>query len=203
MNLSYLLTLVSYLLFLFTPLLAIPLTDASPGHVAVPASNDAPFSTIHLPTHASKTKSGSRLKPRVYVGPSTTITFNSLTHQTRFTMFTAILPIRIAARYLNDIYFEIHFNLSPHGPWYGAPPMSRIIIQAKSIYLLFTATDPNLPVPWQLVKEWTLAMERLVDIGGFVGFYSASFQRLVGDKVIDYWVQTGIGTPNALGAAAA
>lgn len=71
------------------------------------------------------------------------------------------------------------------------------------MYLLFVAADPSMTVPWALVKEWARIMERMIDLGGFVGFYTASFQRLVGEHIVDYWVTTGVGSPELMAAAAA
>ncbi|KAL8702734.1 MAG: hypothetical protein Q9201_004087 [Fulgogasparrea decipioides] len=131
------------------------------------------------------------------------MTFNSLNYRTKFTWWNAWVPMQIAVRTLNNIYFEILFNLSPHGDWFNIPPMKRVMVKANDLCLIFTTTDPKVPVPWQLVREWAEAMERLTDMGGLIGSYVASFERRVGENVIDFWVYLGIGTPPALAATAA
>ena len=60
-----------------------------------------------------------------------------------------------------------------------------------------------MPVPWQLVREWAEAMELITDRGGLVGRYTARFERLVGERVVDFWVQLAEGRPPSLAATAA
>lgn len=185
MHFSILLLLLSSLLFSASPLLAIPLTTSSQSSVL------SSLQSRHEKHH-----------PRVY--PAGTITFNSITHRTRFTMLTAFYPLTSSiVRTVNNIYFEIMFNLSAHGKWTNVAPMSRVLLQSADVYLIFLSEKPNVPVPWELIKEWAEAMDNITTMGGFVGTYTATFERLVGDRVVDFWIHMGIGSPPALAAAAA
>ncbi|KAL8791508.1 MAG: hypothetical protein Q9213_000125 [Squamulea squamosa] len=179
--------------------------DASSELITTATSRLTQRSTTHLPpTPILESRLKQAIKPRHLWGNSiATITFNSLHYRTRFSTFHALIPIKVAAAALKSIYFDVYFNLTPHGKWYKQPPRSRVLLEAGEMYLLFVASDPSVPVPWELVKIWAEVMENFIDMGGFVGFYSASFERLVGDKVVDFWVHTGVGSPIALAAAAA
>ncbi|KAL8658467.1 MAG: hypothetical protein Q9202_007554 [Teloschistes flavicans] len=129
--------------------------------------------------------------------PTKTITMNSLTHHTTFTWLAAYVPSSIAANALVKIYHEILYQCSPSGAWFNSPPMPRVVVHVKEAYLIFTSTNPDIPVPWQLIKEWAEAMEYVMDMNGLIGPYVATFERLVGEKVVDFWVQMGIGIPPA------
>lgn len=133
----------------------------------------------------------------------TTVYVGAVAYRTRFTAFIHIIPIRTAILALETIYFNIHFNLSPFGKWHDLPPKPRILLKTGSMYLLFIAADPFKPVPWDLVNEWARVMENMIALGGFAGFYTANFQRLVGEHVVEYWVMAGVGDPNPVAAAAA
>ncbi|KAI4274066.1 MAG: hypothetical protein L6R38_006185 [Xanthoria sp. 2 TBL-2021] len=205
MNCSYLLTLITYLLFVSKPLLAVPFRDASSEVAPKSTSALTLRSTTQLPPPTSGPFHPSpRLKSRANMRTVATIVhFDSLAYGLRFSTYTQALPIKTAALALEAIYFDINFSLTPYGRWYNFPPQSRVLLRAGDMYLLFVAADPSMTVPWALVKEWARIMERMIDFGGFVGFYTASFQRLVGDYIIDYWVTTGIGSPELIAAAAA
>ena len=133
----------------------------------------------------------------------TTVQVGAIAYRTRFTAFTQILPIKTAILALEAIYFDIHFNLSSFGKWYNLPPKPRILLKTGAMYLLFTAADPFNPVPWDLVNEWARVMENMIALGGFAGFYTVNFQRLVGEHVVEYFVEAGIGDPAPLAAGAA
>ncbi|KAI4126622.1 MAG: hypothetical protein LQ338_003644 [Usnochroma carphineum] len=181
------LTVLSYLLFLASHLLAVPLSISS--HPAVPQSLEAQ-------------QQHHRLRPRV--NPAYQLTWTSNTHRAIFSMLMEFYPLNtLIVRAINNIYFEIIFNLSNHGPWYNIPPMSRVLVKSASIYLLFMSTDPNSAVPWSVVRDWAESMDYMTLRGGFLGTYVASFSRLVDDEVVEWWVHMGIGSPPELAAAAA
>ncbi|KAL8670571.1 MAG: hypothetical protein Q9168_004899 [Polycauliona sp. 1 TL-2023] len=199
-----LISLITYLLYLFKPLLAIPLIDASPEAAAKPSSRVILDTTTHIPPPISPPSHLSRRTNYHHMQTAfATIHSGSIAYGLVFSGFTQTLPIKAAALALDAIYFDIHFNLSPHGQWYHRPPQSRVLLRAGDMYLLFTATDPFKTVPWALIKQWVVIMERFSDLGGFVGFYIASFRRLVDEDIIDYMVETGIGNPVLLAAPAA
>ncbi|KAL8834764.1 MAG: hypothetical protein Q9170_003613 [Blastenia crenularia] len=126
------------------------------------------------------------------------------THRTKLTQLIAFYPVSSAiVRTVYSIYFEIFFNLTPQGQWYNVPAMSRVLLRNNDIYLEFSSTNPQVPVPWQLVKEWAEAMELGLDRGGFCGTYTASIARLTANGLADFWIQMGIGDPIPLAAAAA
>ncbi|KAI4244658.1 MAG: hypothetical protein L6R40_002862 [Gallowayella cf. fulva] len=206
MDFSHLLTLFFYLVYLSHPLSAIPVADIT-SELAIASSPDVnsnPISLSPLPDPALSTPH-QQLVPRFTYPNSRTITFNTQSFHTRFTVFTGVFPIRIAYPALLSLYFQIQYNLSRHGEWYKAAPMNRLLIQGKDMYLLFRATDPQATVPWDLVKAWTEAVMAYMDLGGVVGFYTASFQRLGegNEGKVDFWVETRIGSPVPLAAAAA
>ncbi|KAL8692965.1 MAG: hypothetical protein Q9218_002114 [Villophora microphyllina] len=190
MHLAHFLTLISYLCLLLTGFaIGIPY-----GNSLSPQKSEQQLS--HHPRY---------IRPRVLTdgSPTKTITLYTLTHRTTFTWLAAYIPSRIAAESLVKIYHEILYQCSSKGEWFNSAPLERVVLRAKDVYLVFTATDPQVPVPWQLVKEWAEAMEHSIDMNGFIGPYVATFERLVGDRIVDFWVQLGIGTPPALAAAAA
>ncbi|KAI4091667.1 MAG: hypothetical protein LQ339_008079 [Xanthoria mediterranea] len=205
MNRSQLLTLIIYLLFVSKPILAIPFEDVS-SEVATPSPSAL---TLRLTTHSPQPSScrfhpGPRLQSRANMQTVTTIIrFDSIAYGLIFTGFTQALPIKTAALALEAIYFDIQYSLTPYGRWYNLPPQSRVFLKIGEMYLLFEAADSTRVVPWGLVREWARVMKRLIALGGFVGFYTASFRRLVGEDVIDYWVMAGIGNPDPRAAAAA
>ncbi|KAL8855222.1 MAG: hypothetical protein Q9221_000128 [Calogaya cf. arnoldii] len=190
MNWSHLLTLISYLLFISKPLLAAPFTDASSEVAAKTSSRLELRSPYSVPSHYFKSF-------------STTIVAGNLAYHLYFRGFTQALPIKAARLGLQAMYFDINFNLTPYGKWYNLPPQSRILLRAGEMYLQFVAADALSTVPWEIVKRWADVLERLTSLGGFVGLYSASFQRSVGGKTVVYWVSAGIGDPALLAAPAA
>ncbi|KAL8708733.1 MAG: hypothetical protein Q9220_006459 [cf. Caloplaca sp. 1 TL-2023] len=202
MHILHHLTTIAYLLYLISSVHAAPST---PNSHASPLSPPPwlPLSLQHS-NPPSRPRSRRRIHPR-FTDPIgvKTVTFNSLTHKTIFTYCASVIPMHIAARSVANIYFEIFFNLSPHGAWYNIPPMSRVLIQSRDVYLVFTAASPDVPVPWALVRDWAQAMEHMTDMGWVLGQYTASFERLVGDKLVDFWVTLNAGTPLSLAAAAA
>ncbi|KAL8680597.1 MAG: hypothetical protein Q9186_003239 [Xanthomendoza sp. 1 TL-2023] len=180
-----------------------PLTDTNPNLVSTSSPNVA----LHLdlsPPESAQSESQLQLKPRFLDANAQTITFSSSTYLTRITAFTPLLPRQIALPALTAIYLQIQYNLSRHGKWYNAPRMKRIVIQAKEMYIVFTATQVGTTVPWELVRHWVEAISAFMDRpGGFIGFYVASFESLGTEREVSYWVQTGIQAPVALTAAAA
>ncbi|KAL8771281.1 MAG: hypothetical protein Q9209_003186 [Squamulea sp. 1 TL-2023] len=205
MKFSQIFTRIYHLLLLTSPILALPPDEGFSEFITTFTPRVTQRSTTHLiPTPFLEHGPKQAIKPRYLWGSAiATITFNSLHYRTRFSAFYNLVPRKIAAAALKSIYFDIHFNLTPHGKWYKQPPSSRVLIEAGEMYLLFVASDPHVPVPWELVKQWAVVMENFMDLGGFVGFYSASFERLVGDQMVDFWVQTGVGSPVPLVAVAA
>lgn len=190
MHFSHSLTLfVSYLLFIVSPLLAIPLT------ISAQATSPHRFPRARI----------SELRPRYFplLRDHSTITADSTTHRTTFTTLLSFYPVTpTIVRTLYNLYFEIAFNLSPDGDWFNVPEMSRILLKQNGIYLLFTSSDPALPVPWALVKKWAESMELVLNRGGFCGTYMGTMERLT-DGFIEYYIRLGFGDPLALAAAAA
>lgn len=186
MHLSNLLALLCYLLFLAAPLFALPLTISS-----------QPTSP---PTIQARHQ---RHTARALISTGRVITLNSLTHHTKLVELYAFYPSPTLIRIFTNIYFQILFNLSTQGPWFNVPPMSRVLIKSANVYLEFLSTDPDVPVPWQLVKEWAEALDFTMSRGGFLGFYTASFERLTGNRVVDYWIHLGAGEPFPSAATAA
>ncbi|KAL8646682.1 MAG: hypothetical protein Q9210_005995 [Variospora velana] len=122
----------------------------------------------------------------------------------KFVQLYAFYPVtKTMIRAIGSLYFGIFFNLSPHGPWANIPPMSHVVLHAGGLYLEFLSPDPRVPVPWSFVKDWAEALDMNLNMGGFIGEYIASFERLTGDQVIDYWVRLGTAPPPLLAAAAA
>ncbi|KAI4231181.1 MAG: hypothetical protein LQ349_005778 [Xanthoria aureola] len=205
MNCSYLLTLITYLLFVSKLVLAIPFKDVA-SEVATPSPSALTLrQTTHRPPPSSRRFHPSpRLESRANMQTvATIIHFDALAYGLIFTGFTQTLPIKTAALALEAIYFDIQYSLTPYGRWYNLPPQSRVFLKIGEMYLLFEAADSTRVVPWGLVREWARVMKRLIALGGFVGFYTATFRRLVGEDVIDYWVMAGIGNPDPRAAAAA
>ncbi|KAL8777883.1 MAG: hypothetical protein Q9194_002299 [Teloschistes cf. exilis] len=186
MHLPHFLTLASFLLLLFTS-----------SAIAAPY-NVSPFSQqqesdrqlSHRPQYIDRRvlSDGS---------PTKSFTMNTLTHRTTFTFLAAYVPSNTAANALVRIYHEILYQCSPKGAWFHSPPLPRIVVKIKEAYIIFASANPDVPVPWQLVKEWAEAMEHVMDMNGLIGPYVATFERLVGEKVVDFWVQMGIGAPPA------
>ncbi|KAL8802871.1 MAG: hypothetical protein Q9223_006467 [Gallowayella weberi] len=171
-----------------------PLTETNLNFVLISSSDVAPRSTTG-PSRSDSALSESRpqLNPRYLLPSGQTITFSSGTFLTRMTNFTPLVPRQIALSALTALYFQVLFNLSHHGQWYKAPPMERVVIEAKDIYITFAATEPGAAVPWELVRQWVEAVSSYMDRpGGFVGFYIASFEYLGADKGVSFWVETGI-----------
>ena len=199
MKLSCLLALTAYLIFLSSPILAIPLIDGSSELAEISSPRIALRSTTHFPTPVfPPSQPRHKLKSR-----GIEIFFHALNYRTYFSSLNALIPISVAAPALERIYFNIHFNLTPHGAWHEKAPMSRILLRAGSMYIYFVAVDPFVPVPWELVRQWALVMEHLTDQGWFVGFYHANIERLVGERVVDFMVVAGIGDPTGSLAAGA
>lgn len=105
-------------------------------------------------------------------------------------------------RTLYSLYFEVSFNLSPYGPWYKVPEMSKVLLKRNGIYLLFVSTNPAVPVPWALVRKWAESMESVLDRGGFCGTYTGSMARHA-DGLVEFYIRLGFGEPFPLAAAAA
>ncbi|KAI4175942.1 MAG: hypothetical protein LQ346_007971 [Caloplaca aetnensis] len=187
MHFSKLFTLLSYLIFLAAPVFATPLAVSS-----LLASSPT-VQTPH-PQH----------RARVLVPPGRVVTVNSLTHNIKVAQLFAFYPLTSAlVRTFNSLYLGIMVNLSPQGPWFNIPPMSRVILQARDVYLEFVSEDPSVPVPWYLVRGWAQAMDDAMARGGFVGFYVASFERLAPDNLLKFWIHMGVGEPPGLAAAGA
>ncbi|KAL8887378.1 MAG: hypothetical protein Q9215_005040 [Flavoplaca cf. flavocitrina] len=183
----------------------LPFTHGSSDIAARSSSALTLRSTTRLPQPVSQIARLSRRNPfdNSFRTVMTTVQVGAVAYRTRFTAFIHIIPIRTAILALETIYFNIHFNLSPFGKWHNLPPRPRILLKIGAMYLLFIAADPFKPVPWDLINEWARVMENMIALGGFAGFYTASFQRLVGEHVVEYWVQAGVGNPAPIAAAAA
>ncbi|KAL9016310.1 MAG: hypothetical protein Q9185_006352 [Variospora sp. 1 TL-2023] len=183
------LIVLMYLFFITSPLYAVPLMISSQ-----PAS----LRSLRTQHHQQQ------YRPRAFTPPHAVIHFNTLTHHTRFVQLYAFYPVTKAIiRALGSLYFEVFFNLSPHGPWANIPPMSHVVLHAGGLYLEFLSSDPRLPVPWSVVRDWAEALDMDLNMGGFIGEYIASFKRLTGDGDIEYWIRLGTAPPPPLAAAGA
>ncbi|KAL8897553.1 MAG: hypothetical protein Q9207_007164 [Kuettlingeria erythrocarpa] len=188
MHFSNLFTLLSYLVFLAAPISASPFAVLS-----LPASSPPTMHTPH-PQH----------RARVLMPQGKVVTLNSLHHNIRVVQLYALYPVTSTLlRTFNSLYLGIMINLSPHGPWFNIPPMSRVLLQVRDVYLEFLSEDSNVPIPWHLVRGWASAMDDAMARGGLIGFYVASFERLNADHVLKFWIHMGVGEPPALAAAAA
>ncbi|KAI4118848.1 MAG: hypothetical protein LQ345_001182 [Seirophora villosa] len=194
MHVVNLLTVLACLLFIASPINAVPLTISS-----------QPASPRALPYHLHQQR-----RPRntpnqgVFHFNYALLRQGAFTHHATFVQLQAFYPVTSAIiRAIGSIYFEIFFNLSPLGSWANIPPMNRVVIHVADIYLEFLSPNPQVPVPWSLVKHWAEMMDLYLNMGGFVGSYVASFERIVGDEIIDFWVSMHYGPPPPLAAAAA
>ncbi|KAL9578508.1 MAG: hypothetical protein Q9212_005674 [Teloschistes hypoglaucus] len=185
MHLPHFFTVASFLLLFTSPVLAIPY-NVSP----FPQQQEADRQLSHRPRDIDRRVIGDG-------SPTKSFTMDTLTHRTTFTYLAAYVPSNAAANALVRIYHEILYQCSPKGAWFHSPPLPRIVVRIKDAYLIFASANPDVPVPWQLVKEWAEAMEHVMDLNGLIGPYVATFERLVGEKVVDFWVQMGIGAPPA------
>ncbi|KAL8626592.1 hypothetical protein Q9189_007714 [Teloschistes chrysophthalmus] len=186
MQLQHFFTLTSFLLLLFTSSTIAAPYNASP--FPQPQESDRQISHHARYIDRRVISDGS---------PTKSFTMNTLTHKTTFTFLAAYVPSNAAANALVRIYHEILYQCSPKGAWFHSPPLPRIVVRIKDAYVIFASANPDVPVPWQLVKEWAEAMEHVMDLNGLIGPYVATFERLVGEKMVDFWVQMGIGTPPA------
>ncbi|KAL9601886.1 MAG: hypothetical protein Q9219_002239 [cf. Caloplaca sp. 3 TL-2023] len=184
------LALISYLLCTITPLHAMPYaTSSDNSQPVVPSQSEQQARHHHF------------LLPRT---PPGTITASTLTHRTRLTQLLTFYPLTATIfSTLHLLYFQIHFNLSKHGKWYRLPPVSRVLIRQKELYILFYSSDPRVTLPWSFLRDWAEAMEMALEKGGFCGTYLASVQRIDGVTEADIWIRMGIGEPADLADAAA
>ncbi|KAL8750338.1 MAG: hypothetical protein Q9184_006459, partial [Pyrenodesmia sp. 2 TL-2023] len=100
MHLSNLLVLLYYLLSLAAPVFALPLIISS-------EPTSPPTIQARHQRHGA----------RALIPQGRVTTFNSLTHHTRLVELYSFYPISSAfVRIFSNIYFQILFNLSTHGP---------------------------------------------------------------------------------------